>query len=152
MNLTITLGLSTLALSVAVWHCWKSNKPLREKARKEAEAAAESKRREEAAGREKDRRNNLQKEVFEDLSVLMQDPDRVLRRDRIHTHSNDPAHYYRFPVLWKFITKVNNLKDQSDRIASLEDRLFKQSNLIRDMQLQQREVQKVLQMGQPVEM
>ncbi|AIX12974.1 DNA ligase [Pseudomonas phage Pf-10] len=148
MNLTITFGLTTLALAGAVWHCYKSNKPLREKAREEAEAAAKQKAREIAEGREKDRRTNFRKELYSDLEQIIATPDMLI--DFRHG-SPFRGTGYRWKHLAEFIMKVKQNADLTQEVRNLNERVYAQGRTIRELQLQQKEILKALQMGQPVE-
>ena len=138
----------TAALSVACFACWKTNKPLREKAKEEARIVAEKAAKEVAEGREKDRRNNFRKELYSDLEQIIATPDMLVDR---RYGSREPLGHYRWKNLAEFILRVNRLKDQSETIAYLDQRILKQAALIRDMQLNQRDIMKALQMGNPVE-
>ncbi|NVZ18514.1 hypothetical protein HX794_02540 [Pseudomonas costantinii] len=140
--------IATIALSVACFACWKTNKPLRAKAKEEARIVAERAAKEVAEGREKDRRNNFRKELYSDLERIIATPDMLVDR---HYGSPLRGTGYRWKQLAEFILRVNRLKDQSETIAMLERRIEKQSALLRDMQLNQRDIMKALQMGSPVE-
>ncbi|WYW00098.1 DNA ligase [Pseudomonas phage vB_PpuP-Roomu-1] len=148
MNLTITFGLTTLALTGAVWHCYKANKPLRVKAREEAEAAAKKKAREEAEGREKDRRTNFRKELYSDLEQIIATPDMLID----HRYGSPfRGTGYRWKHLAEFIMKVKQNADLTQEVRNLNERVYAQGRTIRELQLQQKEILKALQMGQPVE-
>ncbi|WYW00373.1 DNA ligase [Pseudomonas phage vB_PpuP-Maksa] len=148
MNLTITFGLTSLALAGAVWHCYKSNKPLRVKAREEAEAAAKKKAREIAEGREKDRRTNFRKELYSDLEQIIATPDMLID----HRYGSEfRGTGYRWKHLAEFILKVKQNADLTQEVRNLNERVYAQGRTIRELQLQQKEILKALQMGQPVE-
>lgn len=138
----------TAALSVACFACWKTNKPLREKTKEEARIVAEKAAKEVAEGREKDRRNNFRKELYSDLEQIIATPDMLVD----HRYGSPlRGTGYSWKYLAEFILRVKNLKDQSETIAMLDRRIEKQSALLRDMQLNQRDIMKALQMGNPVE-
>lgn len=139
---------ATIALSVACFACWKTNKPLREKAKEEARAAADKAAKEVAEGREKDRRNNFRKELYSDLEQIIATPD-MLVDHRYGSLLRGTG--YRWKHLAEFILRVKNLQDQGSAIASLEKRLFEQTKTIRELVQQNRDIQKALQMGNPVE-
>lgn len=148
MNLTITFGLTSLALAGAVWHCYKANKPLRVKAREEAEAEAKKKAREEAEGREKDRRTNFRKELYSDLEQIIATPDMLID----HRYGSPfRGTGYRWKHLAEFIMKVKQHTDLTQEVRNLNERVYAQGRTIRELQLQQKEILKALQMGQPVE-
>ncbi|WGH15438.1 hypothetical protein [Pseudomonas phage PSA6] len=148
----IILSLSTLGLAVAVWHCRKSSAPLREEAAKKAEAERVAKAREEAAGREKDRRNNQQKELFEDLSAAINDPEFVFSRPRQYGEIHSGNHRYRWPVLHKFILKVARLEDQTEQLQRLRKQVDALSEINRQNHKLMTDIQKALQLGQPLEL
>ncbi|MDD1013873.1 hypothetical protein [Pseudomonas rubra] len=138
---------ATFALSVACFACWKTNKPLREKAKEEARAAAVKAAKEVAESREKDRRNNFRKELYSDIEQIIATPDMLLD----HRYGSPfRGTSYRWKHLAEFILRVKNLQDQNSAIASLEKRLFEQSKTIHELTQQNREIQKALQLGQPV--
>lgn len=142
----IILSLTTMALAVAVWHCRKSSAPLRKEAAKRAEEELAVKAREEELGRETDRRNNQRKELFEDLSAAINDPELVFRR-QIGTYE----HPYRWPVLHKFITKVARLEDQTEQINRLRKQVEALSEINRQNLKLMTDIQKALALGQPAE-
>lgn len=144
MNLTITFGLTSIVLAAAVWHCYKANKPLRIKAREEAEAKA----RDEAEGREKDRRTNFRKELYSDLEQIIATPDMLVNN---LYGSAFRGTGYRWKNLAEFILAVKGNQRQAETIQNLQGRVSRQSEMIRDLQLQQKEILKALQLGQPVE-
>lgn len=148
MNLTITFALTSIALAGAAYHCYKSNKPLRIKAREEAEAKAKQKARDEAEGREKDRRTNFRKELYSDLEQIIATPDMLVdhRYGSVFRGTG-----YRWKNLAEFILAVKGNQRQAETIQNLQGRVSRQSEMIRDLQLQQKEILKALQLGQPVE-
>lgn len=146
--LQLFFPIATIALSVACFACWKTNKPLREKAKEEARIVAEKAAKEAAEGLEKDRRNNFRKELYSDLEQIIATPDMLVD----HRYGSPlRGTGYRWKYLAEFILRVKNLQDQSETIAMLDRRIEKQSALLRDMQLNQRDIMKALQMGNPVE-
>lgn len=146
--LQLFFPITTIALSVACFACWKTNEPLRAKARDEAQRAAKEAAKEAAEGREKDRRNNFRKELFSDLEQIIATPD-ILIDHRYGSPFRGTG--YRWKHLAEFIQRVEGMRGQSDAIAMLDRRIEKQSALLRDMQLNQRDIMKALQMGNPVE-
>ncbi|NBF03786.1 hypothetical protein GV819_15945 [Pseudomonas sp. Fl5BN2] len=114
----------------------------------EAQRAAKEAAKEAAEGREKDRRNNFRKELFSDLEQIIATPD-ILIDHRYGSPFRGTG--YRWKHLAEFIQRVKGMRDQSDAIAMLDRRIEKQSALLRDMQLNQRDIMKALQMGNPVE-
>lgn len=144
----IILSLTTLSLAVAVWHCYKANKPLRVKAREEAEAEAKKKAREVAEGREKDRRTNFRKELYSDLEQIIATPD-MLVDYRYGSPSRGIG--YRWKHLAEFILKVRGMQDQEQRIRDLEERLRRNGEIARSNEKLLRDIAKALQLGQPIE-
>ncbi|MFL1495627.1 hypothetical protein [Pseudomonas antarctica] len=146
--LQLFFPIATIALSVACFACWKTNKPLREKAKEEARIVSERAAKEVAEGREKDRRNNFRKELYSDLEQIIATPDMLVD----HRYGSPfRGTGYRWKHLAEFILRVKNMKDQHDTITYLDRKLLKQSEMIRDLQLNQRDIMKALQMGNPVE-
>ena len=148
MNLTITFALTSIALAGAAYHCYKSNKPLRIKAREEAEAKAKQKARDEAEGREKDRRTNFRKELYSDLEQIIETPDMLVDH---HYGSAFRGTGYRWKNLAEFILAVKGNQRQAETIQNLQGRVSRQSEMIQNLQLQQKGILKALQLGQPVE-
>lgn len=70
MNLTIAFGMTSIALAVAVWHCYKANKPLRIKAREEAEAEEKAQLEKLRQQADEQRRLEVAAAVTEALKVL----------------------------------------------------------------------------------
>lgn len=147
-NITIILATSTLVLAAAVWHCYKANKPLRIKAREEAEAVAKKKAREVAEGREKDRRTNFRKELYSDLEQLIADPSMLIDH-RLGSPFRGTG--YRWKNLAEFIQKVRGMQDQEQRIRDLEASLRRNGEIARSNEKLLRDIAKALQLGQPIE-
>lgn len=139
-NLTIILATSTMALAVAVWHCYRTSKPLKKAAREKAEADAHEKAAQEEQGRERNRRDVFRKETLQVLSSALSDPHRLMGQGHSLEH------------LRRFIEKVNHHQSYEEDLKLWKDRVSKQSELIREIQMNQKDIQKALQMGRPVEL
>lgn len=146
MDLITVLCVIVAALAAALYCCYKTNKPLRKKAKEEAAKALKAKQEEETLGREKHRRLNQRHEVFNDLEEALRDPHRLMP-GHVKYGQGGP----RFKELGEFILKVNNLKCQADSIDRLHERLAKQAIMLRDNEKAMQEIQKALQLGQPIE-
>lgn len=141
--LELFFPIATVTLAVACYACYRTSKPLRKKAKMEAEAERERAYKAHQDLLKAAAEKELNDKILTVVSHAIQEPDFVLY-DRTRQRP-------RFVAFHELVYKVRSLRDQTDKIRSLEDRLFKQSNLIRDLQLQQRDIQKALAMGQPVE-
>ena len=139
-NLSYILLASTLVLSVAVWHCYSTSKPLKKAAQEKREADAREKTRQEEAGRERNRQDVFRKETLNVLNSVLRDPHRLSGLG------------FNLEYLRRFVEKVNHSEEHEADLKFWKDRVSKQSELIRDLQLNQKEILKALQMGHPVEL
>lgn len=137
-NLSYILLASTLVLSIAVWHCYSTSKPLKKAAQEKREVEARAKSRQEEAGRERNRQEVFRKETLNVIQSTLRDPHHL--------------HGLGLDDLRRFVEKVNYNKEHEADLKFWKDRVSKQSELIRDLQLNQREILKALQMGHPVEL
>ncbi|WYW00648.1 DNA ligase [Pseudomonas phage vB_PpuP-Vasula] len=153
MNLTVIFAGSTVMLAAAVWHCYKSNKPLREKAREEAQREAERQARSIAEGREKDRRNNVKRETLEDFEwILRGEAEHALNREYTGmSYSHLSRLERKYPEIHKFLKLFKHHEFRTEDVLSLKKKVNTQAKQIADLQLQQAEILKALRMGQPVE-
>lgn len=141
--------IATVILSALCYVCYKTNKPLRERARKEAEAIALKELQDAKWEAEKAAREDLRKKVFSDLEQAIATPDILLdQRYGSQTRGNG----YRWKHLSELIFSIKQMKDQSETIRDLLVRTNKQSELIRVLQKGQKDIMKALQMGNPVEL
>lgn len=138
----------TIVLAVACFTCYRTSKPLREKARAEARAKEDQERKAAEAARTKLIRDNQRIEVFSDLEQVIACPS-YLTDNRYG--AKERGREYRWKNLAEFILKVKGLQDQRQEVQDLEKRIYKQSQLIRELQIQQRDIVKALQLGQPVD-
>lgn len=127
--------------ALAAWFFGYNSKPNKE-ARKVLEEKEEKefleKARQEEYGREKNRKAILKQEVFEVLSAAVNYPDQL---------RGIP---YGEPIR-EFITRSNHIEFRTEDVLQLKQRVSKQSDLIRDLQGQLKEISKALQLGQPIE-
>lgn len=126
----------------AAWFFGYNSKPnkdarklLAEKEEKEFLAQAK----EQEAGREKNRREVFRKETLEVVCSVFANPEKLRGTG------------YEMSPLRVFIKKVNASQDHDHDLQFWKDRVSKQSELIRDLQGQLKEINKALQLGQPVE-
>lgn len=126
----------------AAWFFGYNSKPNKE-ARKLLEEKEEkeflAKEAEQEAGREKNRREVFRKETLEVISSVFAYPEKLRGTG------------YEMSPLRLFINKVNESKERECDLQFWKDRVSKQSELIRDLQGQLKEISKALQLGQPVE-
>lgn len=94
--------------------------------------------RQEEAGREKNRKAVLKQEVFEVLSAAVRCPEQMRG-----IPYGDPIR--------EFVQRTQRLENSAETVSELRTRVSKQSELIRDLQGQLKEITKALQLGQPVE-
>lgn len=141
--------IATVILSALCYVCYKTNKPLRDRAKAEAKAIElkELKDVQEAFVREQ--REDLRKKVFSDIEQAIATPD-ILIDNRYGSQVR--GHGYRWKHLAEVIFSIKQMKDQSETISNLNVRVNKQSELIRALQKDQRDIMKALQMGHPVEL
>lgn len=152
MNLTITFALTSIALAGAAYHCYKSNKPLRIKAREEAEAEANRKARDEEAGRERSRRDNVRKEAVEDFEFILS--GRAAEAVGREYQSYDPRgdrFQRRFPETYKLLSLFKHHEFRTEDVLRHKKQIATLQKQVTDLQLQQQEILKALQLGQPVE-
>ena len=125
----------------AAWFFGYNSKPNKE-ARKMLEEKEEKefleKARQEEQGREKNRKAVQKTEILEVLSDAIRAPESL----RGLSHGD---------TVRDFIQHTKYLKDTVESVSALRARVVKQSELIRDLQGQLKEISKALQLGQPVE-
>lgn len=128
--------------ALAAWFFGYNSKPNKE-ARKVLEEKEEKefleKARQEEQGREQNRREVFRKETLEVMSAVFANPEKLRGTG------------YEMSPLRLFIKKVNASADHDHDLQFWKDRVSKQSDLIRDLQGQLKEINKALQLGQPVE-
>lgn len=157
MTTILIVGTIIIALlSLALWHCYKTNKPLREKAKEEAEAKAREQARQTAHIENQMRRNNQREEIYSDIEQALTDPHRYLSGSVIHSMGQ---------ARWKY----KNLADLVQALATYKsfqadheghrNRIEKQSQLLREQRSQIKalqanieDIKQALQMGTPVEL
>lgn len=137
-TITFVLLVFVLLLALALYACYKTNQPLRKKAKAEAEAKMQAKLDEEARGREKGRRETQRKEMFSDLEAFLQNPD-MWRGEGRHPMA-----------LRELVHQLRSLKDNTEVINRLEKRLSSQERHLRANELLMWDIQKALQLGEPV--
>ena len=116
----------------------KPNKEARKLLSEKEEKEFLEKARQEEYGREKNRKAVLKQEVFEVLSNAINYPDQLR------------GVAYGEPIR-EFVKRSNHIDFRTEDVMQLKQRMSKQSELIRDLQGQLKEINKALQLGQPVE-
>ena len=138
-----TLILVICAILLVLLGCWlgyssKPNKEARKLLAEKEEKEFLAKAAEQEAGREKNRRAILKQEVFEVLSAAINYPDQLR------------GVAYGEPIR-EFIKRSNHVEFRGEEVLQIKQRVSKQSELIRNLQGQLKEINKALQLGQPVE-
>lgn len=146
---SLIFPIATVILSALCYVCYKTNKPLREKAKAEAKAKELEELKKVQEAFVKEQREDFRKKVFSDMEQVITTPDILID---YRYGSQIRGNGYRWKRLAEFIFKVEGLKDQSETISNLSARIQKQSELIRDLQKDQKDIMKALQMGHPVEL
>ena len=135
--------------SFAAWFFGYNSKPNKE-ARKLLEEKAEKefkqKAAEQEAGRERNRKTVQKREVLEILNEAVSYPQRLRGQSSDHPHV-----HYDYTDLRRFVERSNHVEFRGEEVLQLKQQVAKQSNLIRDLQGQLKEINKALQLGQPVE-
>lgn len=155
MLTTLILVVICLTMALALWHCYKTNKPLREEARKKAEEKAKQEREVmqrqlEEAGKQSTREN-----TFADLDWAIRDPERHFPCG--YRLNGDKR--FKFPELAKVLHNAKQMDSVIVDTRNLSERVHKQSSLIHDQRAQIKalqanieDIKKALQMGVPVEL
>lgn len=146
MKLTIILILAVIALATSLLMCYSTSKPLREKAKTDALQAAKQKAFAEEAARERTRKGNLKQEVLQIVSDAIANPSSLKGLTAPYPH-----HPSGFHALVDFVERVRFASSKSEDLQFWKNRVEKQSEMIRDLQAQHKEIQKALCMGQPIE-
>lgn len=147
-SVTFWLSFAVIILSALLYCCYKSGKPLREKARREAEAKAQQERNELA----RVQRDIAQAQAADDMWLAMQ--DLVDRPDLYRSSHNSQRHKgFKYGVMLRFFEMFQRSSHETTeaRFKSLEDRVNDQARTIRDLRLQSKAVHEALQLGQPIE-
>lgn len=137
--LDLLFPVATVVLGVGCFACYRSNKPLREKAAKEAQEAAEKKAREEAAGRERTRADNFRKEVLEDLEFLLRDPHRATGE---YTTRNSGT---RYPLLHNLVEQFRHWEQMGRTNRSQEKQIADLNKIVRELRAEIKEVHRKLE-------
>lgn len=142
MNSTLILVICGVLLVLI--GCWlgyssKPNKEARKLLAEKEEKEFLQKAKEQEEGREKNRREVFRKETLEVVCSVFAYPEKLRGTG------------YEISPLRLFIKKVNESTEHDRDLQYWKDRVSKQSDLIRDLQGQLKEINKALQLGQPVE-
>jgi hypothetical protein len=155
MTTILIVGTILIALlSLALWHCYKTNKPLREEARKKAEEKAKQEAREMARVNDMLRRDLQREEIYSDIEQALTDPHRFLTAS-----FTSPRHKWKYGSLAELANILSEYKNHRQEFGSTAERLDKQSQLIREQRSQIKalqanieDIKQALQMGTPVEL
>lgn len=151
----VTFGMSfvLVCLVVLLYCCYKSNKPLREKAKQEAQEKAKQEAKAQANIAEAIRRAEQREQVFEDLEKALNDPYRFFE---CRTNLSGKKRWT-YPALGQLANTLISMKSKVESITT-DERLDQQYKLIRDQRSQIKalqanieDIKKALQMGTPVE-
>lgn len=139
---------ATVALTVACYACYRSNKPLREEAAKKAEAELQQARNEAARVQREAQQAQFSEDLWGTLQYFLDRPDRFQSGNHSHRHGG-----FKYGVMLRFFETFNRSRheDVESRLKSLEERCTAQARTIRDLKMQSANVHQALQMGQPVE-
>lgn len=149
MTLTdLIFPIATVVLAVACYACYKTNKPLREKARGEKRQAAEKAAREAREAHDKLLRDELRVKVYSDIEQALRDPDYTLTD---HRYGSGSRGKYRWDALAKLAHLLKGHTDTAQEVRNLNERVYAQAKTIRDLKGQIKDIHAALQLGQPVE-
>lgn len=134
--------IATVILSALCYVCYKTNKPLREKAKAEAKEKELKALKEAHDAFEKQQREDFRKKVFSDIEQALRDPDYTLQEDR---HN---ATFPRSKHRWKALAELGLFMKSQKRLAetnvNLEARLDIQTQKIRELKAQVQEIHRLL--------
>lgn len=156
MTTILIVGTILIALlSLALWHCYKTNKPLREKAREQAEAMAREKARQDAQIADQMRREGQREEVFADLEMALNDPHRYLSGSVTHSMGQARWKYKNLADLVQALATYKSFQadheGQRHRIEKQSQLLREQREQIKALQANLEDVQRALRMGVVIE-
>lgn len=153
----VTFGMAVLlvCLVALLYCCYKTNKPLREKAREEAEAKAREEARREALIAESNRRACQREEVLEDLNMALSEPHRFLSGSVIGTLGRAR---WKYQTLADIAQALAHFKGHHDELMTRRETQRQQAKMlgeqaaqIKALQANIEDIKQALQMGQPVE-
>ena len=148
MSATIIVCSVIAAGSVGLWFGYYANREVRREAAKKRLEEAQRAHAEAERGREVNRFNNLKLDVYAILTEIVQDPE-VLRGRRNYPY---PASSVReFDHLRRFLTAHKDFAQGLDRMKYVADGALAAANERRAIIETQKDIQKALGMGQPVE-
>lgn len=149
MNATAFFLSSAVVILIAMLYvCYKKGKPLREKARKEAEAKAQQERNELARVQREAACAQATDDMWSAMQDLLDRPDRYRSGGYSHRHNG-----FKYGVMVRFFEMFqrSNHETIEARFKSLEERVTAQAKTIRDLTMQSKNIHQALQMGQPIE-
>lgn len=146
MKLTIVLTVICVVLLAALLKCRSSSLPLRAKAKQDAINAANAKKAEEEAARERTRRDNLKREVLQIVNDAVENKNSLNGLSAPYPHRPNG-----FRSLAAFIDRVGYSAANGDDLSFWKNRSAAHAEQLKNVQAQLKEIQKALRMGQPIE-
>lgn len=145
---TFWLSFAVIILIALLYCCYKNGKPLREKARKEAEAKAQQERNELVRIQQDAAYAQAADNMWSAMQDLLDRPDRYRSGNHSHRHSG-----FKYGVMLRFLEMFQRSSHDTTeaRFKSLEERVSAQAKTIRDLVMQNKNIHQALQMGQPIE-
>ncbi|WGH28275.1 hypothetical protein 10P302A_gene0015 [Pseudomonas phage 10P302A] len=150
MSVLVTVLLVAATAGATTWIGFRCTKESRKLLAEKREEEAKKKAREEQEGREKNRREVQRREIFGELNEALNDPDRWLARGQIVSYHSGKSRY-NYPAIAEVALFIQNHRRMKERNIDLESRLDAQGKKLRELQMQMRDIQKALQMGEPVD-
>lgn len=145
VSIKFAIILIVLGAAAAYWFAMKVTRPARHAARKAAQEAAEKKAKEEALGRERNEREMLRRNVLGILNEAVGNPERLRG---MRSYGEMPMDY---DALRRFIQSHGEIRQAADRLVHYERAQASASQERRDIIATQKDIQKALGMGQPVQ-
>lgn len=134
--------IATVILSALCYDCYKTNKPLREKAKAEAKAKELEELKAVQEAFVKEQREDFRKKVFSDIEQALRDPDYTLQEDR--HNATFPRGKHRWKALAELGLFMKNQKRLAETNMHLEVRLEAQGKKVRELTAQVQEIHRLL--------
>jgi len=133
--------IATVILSALCFVCYKTNKPLRDKAKAEAKEKELKALREAQEAFAKEARDDFREKVYSDIEQALATPDRDLLDLRYGSGSRGKYRWAAFAELALFMKEQRRLKEFN---VDLQSRLDAQGKTIRDLKGQINEIHRLL--------
>lgn len=134
--------IATVILSALCYVCYKTNKPLREKAKAEAKAKELEELKKVQDAFVKEQREELRKKVFSDIEQALATPDILLD---YRYGSQVRGNGYRWKALAELSLYMKGQKRLAEANVNLEARLDIQTQKIRELKSQVKEIHRLLE-------